>query len=381
MEKAQVVIVRCDSYQHEFVESALNRGFDLLGGVKQFVQPGEHILFKPNILVGDDPDKCVGPHPIILEHVFKIFSGLNAHLSYGDSPGFGSLKSAVKKVGYADPAELYGVDLADFTTPVTRSFPDGHLIKQFTIAKAVDECDGLVSISKLKSHALTRTTGAIKNQFGCIPGVLKAEFHAKLPDGKLFSQMLVDLNLMIQPRLFIMDGVIGMEGNGPRNGTPKPMRVILLSTDPVALDTVVCRMINLNPRLVEPIVYGDQFGLGTMENIELIGDDIEKFIDKTFLVNRAPLSTTTESGSLTSRFMKELITPRPVIDESICTKCGRCVQICPAEPKALGWAKQNKMIPPVYHYQDCIRCYCCQELCPNEAIKVKTPLLGHLIRR
>jgi NAD-dependent dihydropyrimidine dehydrogenase PreA subunit len=284
-------------------------------------------------------------------------------------------------VGYADPAELYGVDLADFTTPVTRSFPDGHLIKQFTIAKAVDECDGLVSISKLKSHALTRTTGAIKNQFGCIPGVLKAEFHAKLPDGKLFSQMLVDLNLMIQPRLFIMDGVIGMEGNGPRNGTPKPMRVILLSTDPVALDTVVCRMINLNPRLVEPIVYGDQFGLGTMENIELIGDDIEKFIDKTFLVNRAPLSTTTESGSLTSRFMKELITPRPVIDESICTKCGRCVQICPAEPKALGWAKQNKMIPPVYHYQDCIRCYCCQELCPNEAIKVKTPLLGHLIRR
>ena len=166
------------------------------------------------------------------------------------------------------------VPLADFETPVTRSYTETHLIKQLTLAKAATDCDGLISLCKLKSHALTRITGAIKNQFGCVPGILKAEFHSRLPNVRQFSQMLVDINLVVKPRLYIMDGIVAMEGNGPRNGTPRPMHALLLSTDPVALDATVCRMINLDEALVEPIIYGNEFGLGSSQNITFLGEPL-----------------------------------------------------------------------------------------------------------
>ncbi len=74
-----------------------------------------------------------------------------------------------------------------------------------------------------------------------------------------------------------MDGIVAMEGNGPRNGTPKSMKVILFSSDPVALDTVVCRMVNLDESLVETIKYGKMFGLGNTE-VEIIGDQSGGFM-------------------------------------------------------------------------------------------------------
>jgi formate hydrogenlyase subunit 6/NADH:ubiquinone oxidoreductase subunit I len=63
-----------------------------------------------------------------------------------------------------------------------------------------------------------------------------------------------------------------------------------------------------------------------------------------------------------------------------CTRCGRCVQVCPVQPKALSWSAAGKQSPPMYDYAKCIRCYCCQELCPFDAIEVKVPPLGRLIR-
>jgi len=89
----------------------------------------------------------------------------------------------------------------------------------------------------MKTHGFQRMTGAVKNQFGCIPGALKGEFHVKVPDASNFAKMLIDLNTYIHPRLYVMDGIIAMEGNGPRGGTPKKMNVILFSTDPIALDS------------------------------------------------------------------------------------------------------------------------------------------------
>jgi Pyruvate/2-oxoacid:ferredoxin oxidoreductase delta subunit len=196
----------------------------------------------------------------------------------------------------------------------------------------------------------------------------------------MFSQMLVDLNLLIKPRLYIMDGIIGMEGNGPRNGIPKPMRVLLFSTDPVALDAVLCKLINLDPGLVQTLVYGEKFGLGSMQEIEFVGDDWSTLVQPDFDVNRDPQATTSGETGLAGKVMRQFITPRPYITPELCNHCGQCVRICPAEPKALSW-KKGKDTAPVYDYSLCIRCYCCQELCPHEVISVKVPPLGRLIKR
>lgn len=375
---SEVVLVSCATYDEQTVQEAVQKGLTLLGGAGQFVQPGEKILIKPNLLVGDSPEKCISPHPSVFRAVLQAFQEAGAALTYGDSPGFGSTKAAARSAGLLSVAEELQVPMADFQNGDQISFPEGNLIKQFQIARGVSEADGMISLSKLKSHALTRITGSIKNQFGCIPGVLKAEFHSKLPSANQFSKMLVDLNLYLKPRLYIMDGIIAMEGNGPRSGNPRPMQVLLFSRDPVALDAAVCRMIHLDESLVDTLVYGNAYGLGSSREITFLGEALQRFDTPDFAVNRSAASTTTELGMLTSRFMRNHITPRPVIHEEQCTRCGRCVEVCPAEPKALSW-KNGKKQPPVYDYNRCIRCYCCQELCPHEAISVVTPLLGRLI--
>ena len=379
-QRSIVAVVQCDHYTPEKVQAAVDRGIGLLGGISAFAARGERILLKPNILSGESPEKNISPHPEVFRAAAKAFSNIGAKLTYGDSPGFGNPKPNAQRGGFAVVAEAEGVEWADFTNSRTIQFPEGKVIKKFSIAEGVAESSGIISISKLKTHALTRITGAIKNQFGCIPGARKAEFHSVMPTVALFSQMLVDLNLLLKPRLFIMDGIIAMEGNGPRNGDARKMNVLLFSTDPVALDATVCRLINLNPDLVEPLVYGTQSGLGTMTDIDYVGDPIEEFIVPDFAVNRSLKKTTTDTSFLGTSFMRRYSAPRPTIKEDICTKCGRCVEVCPALPKALSWSEAGKTKPPVYDYSKCIRCYCCQEMCPFNAIYVKVPLLGKLIR-
>ena len=375
-----VALVRCESYKPEEIQTALKRGLDLLGGASVFAKNGENLLLKPNILSGESPEKNISPHPEVFRAVAKALSKMGAALSYGDSPGFGNPKTNAQRGGFGQVADEEGIVWADFTNSRMMQFPEGNVIKKFSIAEGVAASDGLISISKLKTHALTRITGAIKNQFGCIPGARKAEFHSVMPTVALFSQMLVDLNLLLKPRLFIMDGVIAMEGNGPRNGSGRKMNLLLLSTDPVALDATVCKLVDLDPELVETLVYGEKFGLGTMTGLDYVGDPIEDFVVPDFEVNRSSQKTTTGTSFLSTSFLRRFSAPRPTIDPDICTKCGRCVEVCPAQPKALSWDSEGKTKPPVYDYAKCIRCYCCQEMCPFNAIYVKVPPLGKFIR-
>ena len=379
-ETSRVALVRCLEYQPGLVDEAVHRGLELLGGVGRFASAGEKILLKPNILVGASPENAVSPHPQVFAAVAHEFQKTGAALRYGDSPGVGSPLANAKRAGLAAPAEELGIPFADFTTAREIPFPQGHLINKFEIAEGVASSDGLISVCKFKTHALTRITGAIKNQFGCIPGVRKAEYHSLMPNADLFSQMLVDLNLLLKPRLYIMDGIIAMEGNGPRSGNPRPMQVLLFSTDPVALDATVCRMIDLDPKLVFPLMYGEAFGLGSAHDIEYVGDSLESFHQPEFDVNRSPEPTTTDKSFLSTSLISRFISPRPVIDPSLCTRCGQCVDICPVRPKALAWGSNARIDTPIYNYDRCIRCYCCQETCPSRAISVKQSLIGKIVR-
>jgi len=381
VKKEIVAVVHCSSYQPQEVQRAVERGFMLLGGVSAFAGTGESILLKPNLLTGDDPTKCISPHPLVFESIAREMQKTGAQLSFGDSPGVGNLQMHARLAGYMGIAERLGVGMADFSSARRVPFPQGQLINQFEIAAGVMDSDGLISISKLKTHALMRITGAVKNQFGCIPGLRKAEFHSVMPNAALFARMLVDLNLLLKPRLYIMDGIIAMEGNGPRSGTPRPMQVLLFSRDAVALDATVCRLIGLDHHLVETIVQGEAAGLGTSTNIQYAGDALEDFIQLDFNANRSAVPTTTDTSFLATTFMRRFTAPRPVIDAGRCTRCGTCVNICPVQPKALAWRGNERIDTPFYDYSRCIRCYCCQETCPSEAISVQIPLLGKIIRQ
>ena len=381
MNKAQVALVKCDSYSDDQVQEAIRTGIDLLGGISRFIKPGERIVIKPNILIGANPDKGVTTHPVVFRAVGKLLKDAGAKVYYGDSPSVGKSELNLRISGFKKVGEELGLVLADFDSGRSVSHKDALLVKKFVIANGVLDNDGLVSLPKLKTHGLTRFTGAVKNQFGCVPGLLKGQFHAKLPDPFDFATMLVDLNTLIRPCLYIMDGIMAMEGNGPRNGKLKRLNVLLLSSDPVALDATACRIIGLNPEIVPTSEPGEKAGLGTYhaENIELLGESIESFLDLSFDVNREPVDSS--SGGPLRTFIKNRITQRPVIDKTKCTLCGTCVRMCPVEPKAVDWNNGVKTKPPEHNYDRCIRCYCCQETCPEGAIFIHSPLLARVFPR
>ncbi len=376
-----VVLLRCKDYDAARVAEVVARGIAMLGGVARFATAGERILLKPNLLVAKRPERAVTTHPAVFQAVAQLFQDAGAVLCYGDSPGFGRIETIARRTGIAATADALNIPLADFRTGRTVSFPDGHVIKQFTIAADALEADGIISLSKFKTHALTRITGAVKNQFGCIPGMLKGEFHGRLNKPDRFAAMLVDLNRFLKPRLYVMDGIVAMEGNGPHNGRCRTMQSLLFSTDPVALDAVACRLAHLDPALVNTEVWGERLGLGRYTDVTVLGDDIESLACPDFDVNRKPEFTADMVHPLLSRFMKTYVAPRPVIRKESCICCGNCVTICPVTPKALAFQDEDKDAPPQYQYNRCIRCYCCQEMCPEGAIETETPLLGRLIHR
>ena len=370
MEKSKVAVVQCTSYDEQSVHDAVRDGIELLGGPDQFVAPGEKLLLKPNVLAGDHPDRCISTHPSVLKAAGRLFRSRASEISYGDSPGFGSVVSQLEKAQLKQAAEETDMTLADFEEGRDMSFPRSPFTKRFLLANGVLETDAIISLCKLKTHGLTRVTGAIKNQFGCIPGAAKKGFHLKMPDSRDFAKMLVALTLMIRPRLYIMDGIMAMEGNGPRGGDPVPMNVLLLSNDPVALDAVMCSLIELNPEYVPAMVPGREWGLGTYlpDEMEVLGNSTAGLRNGDFKIDRGPFRNVLPQGIMS--FVKNLTTVRPVIDSNKCVACGVCVKVCPVDPKAVDWHRGKKSEPPTYRYSRCIRCFCCQELCPEGAISV-----------
>jgi len=373
--RAKVAVVRCPDYDISRVREAVEWGINLVGGCTSLAVPGEKIILKPNLLAADPPEKCVTTHPAVFQAVAAVFQAAGISLSYGDSPALGSTERAARRAGIMSAAQEINLPLADFRNGSEVTFSAGAQNKKFFIAQGVLEADGLISIAKLKTHGLTKLTGAIKNQFGCIPGVLKGEFHVKLPQVDDFARMLVDLNLMLRPRLYVMDGIMAMEGNGPRGGSPRPMGVLLFSTDAVALDATVCRLVNLYPEDIPTLKHGQAMGLGTYmtENIDIVGDAMAELIQPSFKI-----SSPSKAMKLPTPWLRNQIAARPVITADKCIKCGICVEMCPVKPAVVNWPDEERSNVPVYDYSRCIRCYCCQEMCPEGAISLHTPWLGRL---
>ena len=377
MEKSAVALVPVSSYEQAEVDAAVRTGIGLLGGIGAFVKPEEKILLKPNLLSGALPQKAITTHPAVFSAVAGLLREAGySHIKYGDSPGNPATTpvKAATAAGISEAAQRYGVEKADFDTGSVVRFPEGKTARSFYLCHGVQEADAVINLCKMKTHALERITGGVKNLYGCVCGVKKAAGHAQYPSSEAFAEMLADLNRCIRPRLHIMDGIVAMEGNGPTSGVPRAMNVMLFSADPVAMDAVFCALIDLDPATVPTCVSGEKYGVGTMqaENIRILTPEGEitckeaaaKYGQPDFDVRRDKLSR--------SFFMKLMpllpfLQDRPQADRKKCVACGLCEKACPVPEKAVHSGNGKKA---VYDYKKCIRCYCCQEMCPAKAITV-----------
>jgi len=309
MIKSQVALIRCDTYDEGEVYEAVRKGLELIGGVSHFVSSEESIVLKPNVLFGTNPENCVCTHPSVFKAVGKILREVGVNVLYGDSSAFGACKANMKRAGLKQAADEIGIELADFDHGRVVVHGEAMLNKRFVIANGVLDTDGLISLPKLKTHEFTTYTGAIKNQYGCIPGALKNQQHARFRSPQDFATMLVDLNMIVRPRFYVMDAIMAMEGNGPRSGNPRKLGVLLLSSDPVALDAVACRIINLDTALVPTFEPGEKSGLGTYREdcIEIIGAKVEEFVCSDFDVVRKRRVSTPGPETKTGKGIKSKI--------------------------------------------------------------------------
>jgi len=382
--KSTVIAVPCDDYDEEKVYRCIKNGLDYLGGFESLVKPDEKILVKPNLLFAATPEKAVTTHPSVVKAVLRLLNERGcSDVKIGDSPGHGSGEVALKLSGLTED-NLYGAKAAPMTENVHVDFAEGMTCKEFDFCREVTESDAIINVCKMKTHALERITGAVKNVYGFVCGHRKAAGHVKFPNNTVFARMLADIHRCSHPRLHIMDGIIAMEGNGPGSGTPTPMNMILISTDPVALDTVYCYLVDLDPEVVPTNSQGYRMGIGTdrEDEIEIVlcEENGNKIIDRKSLFERfgnGSFDVGREKPKKTflmrySGFMTRLAR-RPFIDKTKCVKCGVCVDHCPVPGKAVEF-KNGKTEPPVYDYKKCIRCYCCQEMCPKHAIRAKRGL-------
>lgn len=383
MTQSTVAVVRCTSYDPESVYHALARGIEQLGGLDRLVRPGERILLKPNILAGEPPEKAVTTHPAVLAACIRLLRRGGASVSFGDSPGIENAAHAARHSELLEAGLQEGATLAEFgaSSPLANA---GQVVPHWPVAQAIHEADGLINLPKMKTHQLTRITGAVKNLFGCISGKRKALYHVQFPDITAFSTLLVELARCLQPRLHILDGIVAMEGSGPRGGDPRDMGVLVMSTDPIAVDATFCRLVDMDPAYVPTNEIGRELGLGCydLDEIAYVGDPWQEWVQPTFRMVRKPVYSNASYAYY--GLIKRLLLPRPAIDPARCIRCGRCVEACPVPDKALRFAvdstahRADRRQPPVYDYGRCIRCYCCQEMCPHRAIEQKTPLLGRV---
>lgn len=377
--KSRVILLPCKEYEEEEIYSLLKKGLQLLGGLENLIGKEEKILLKPNLLKKAEVEKAVITHPTVVGALARILreEGYD-RIMLADSCGNGTTRKVIQGTGMDAYLEKYHIPAVDYKEPVTVSYPQGIQAKEFVLPKELTEADCVISVSKMKTHALERITGAVKNSYGFIYGRQKALGHTRYPSADSFARMLIDLNQMVKPRLYLMDGIVAMEGNGPGAGDPVSMNVLLMSTDPVALDSVFARLVYLDPVLVPTNYHGEKMGLGTWKEEEIslllhtgeeisIAEAVKRFGKPDFNVDRKRIRQ-----NIWTRMAKalNLFQKKPYIQADLCVKCGICVKSCPVPEKAVDFRK-GKDQPPVYDYKKCIRCFCCQEMCPKKAIKVK----------
>lgn len=354
MVRSKVAVVICKDYDFERVKQSIRESLELIGGLEDIIKRRYKVLLKPNIAGPFPPEQGATTHPLVIKAMIQLVKETGGIPVVGDGPG--TILPAFEISGIVKVADEEGIEVIPFNKNGFEriEIPTGEQLKEIYFSKDVLDADIVISMPKLKTHAFVYYTGAIKNMFGALLADSRKRTH-KIDDAKLFSKALVDIFTIRKPDLAVMDGIVGMEGVGPTHGQVKKTRVIVSSTDPVALDAVSSSIIGYDPMDIPTTkdAYMRGLGDGKLEEIEILGEQIDE-IRADF--KKIPIL----SGRDKRRFMR-LALGHLVVDNKKCKKCKVCVEHCPVGA--------IRMAPyPTIDRKICVYCYCCFELCTEGAV-------------
>ncbi len=365
---------KCGDYQPQNVQNAIDALFAKLGGVQSLVPPNAKVFVKVNLVREMSPDKCGTTHPEVAVAVCNQLLRATPNVTVGDScAGLynkGVLSSVYSKCGMTAVEQRTAAHLnRDFSTAI--SDVNGKVLGNCEFTSAFLDADVVVNVTKLKTHSFTGYTGAVKNLFGLIPGLVKVEMHSRFPNLSDFCNLLVDICEFARPKIVlnVIDAVWGMDGDGPTNGTPKYMGYIFASPSPYAVDAVAVSLFGspqdmpiLHTAMSRNLLRADlsdvHFDFDSWRNQRLQDFDLPE-VDHTDFFDDQP--------AWINRFAKRFMVKR-VHPDKTCRGCGKCAVHCPAH--AITVVKGRAHVDQ----KKCIHCYCCQELCPFDAVRFRTSL-------
>jgi len=350
-----IVSIQKSTYENIEIESLLNP----LGGIQTYVSRGDRVLLKTNLLVPSVPEKAVVTHPAVIKVVAQTVLKSGGIPFIGDSPSGPftkrRLEKAYEKSGLKAVASSLGIELNYDTRVKKLSIPDGKKLKNTPVCTFVLDADKVIAFPKIKTHSFMIMTLATKIMFGAIPGLTKAKYHSLFLKKSAFAGMLLDVLSIRPPDLFIMDGIVGMQGDGPGAGEPVNIGVLLASDHAVAMDLAVCDLLGIEPVGVPILRQAKIRHLWPNEiTYPLLSPKDVRYHD--FLL------PSTADYLLTG---KKTPNRYPVPSDK-CTACRECVETCPKD--AIRIINNKAYVD----YSRCIRCYCCAEICSHKAIELKT---------
>lgn len=241
---------------------------------------GRRVVLKPN-LVEYHRDKVINTHPKVVAAVIELCRSEGAsEVIVAEGPGhWRNVEYLVAESGLGDVLRQYNVPFVDLNHDEPVKTPNlGRLtgLDFLYLSRTIATAEVVISLPKLKTHHWAGATLSLKNLFGTLPGICygwpKNELHWRGIDNSI-----VDIALTRTPNLTIVDGIVGMEGDGPLNGTAKPMGLLVMGDDLLAVDATCCRLMKLDPERIAYLVMGSRKKLGHLrsEAIRQVGESIE----------------------------------------------------------------------------------------------------------
>jgi uncharacterized protein (DUF362 family)/ferredoxin len=360
-----VSITTASGYALPGLRQAVISLLEPLGGMSAFITPGDRVLLKPNMLAAKEPDMAVTTHPALVRVVAELVMEAGGTALIGDSPGIGGFARVAKKCGMYNAARDSGAALVEFSEAV--ELRGNGTFRSIRLACDYYEADKIINLPKLKTHEMMTMTCSVKNLFGAVVGTEKAGWHLKAGASReLFARVLLEIYLLKKPVLNIVDAIQAMEGNGPANGDPVRLGVLIAGANPVAVDVIAGKLAGIPADLLYIEQEAVRMGLpgAVFTEILLCGSPLESIPATRF---RLPAGLDVQFGlpSFLAKALKNHLTSYPAADRKTCVLCGICRDACP--PAAI--TIQNSALS--VDNARCIRCWCCRELCPHDAMQVK----------
>ena len=282
--KVKVFIASINDYNTDIRHHIL-RGFQELGITSSDVK-GKRILLKPNIVEPNSGHSHISTHPFVIRATIEAFLFLGANKvvvaeGSGHQQDFFLLleESGVIDVLYEDRIPFVDLNTSPFL--MVKNLGKFSNIETLFLPQEIIKADLVVSLAKMKTHHWAGATLSMKNMFGVMPGIIygwpKNFLHCTG-----IHESILDINATVKPHLAIIDGIVGMEGDGPIMGTSVQANVLVMGKNLPAVDATSARIMGINPNKI-PYLRCASGRLGAIRepNIIQLGETIFS-VRKTF---------------------------------------------------------------------------------------------------